>query len=86
MGLKTIHQLDLTWLQRIRLRVTNRIVAWAGVIGVGLVPCPDCGLPLGVKIWPVAGVVWLFHRFKRRSARTLDLLLMDDVTRGESQR
>jgi hypothetical protein len=62
-----------------RLKLNNRVVAWAGVLGVGLLPCPDCGLPLAVKIWPVAALVGLFQWFKRRSARRLDLLLTDDV-------
>ena len=35
---------------RWRLALNNRIVAWAGVIGIGLLPCPDCGLPLAIKI------------------------------------
>jgi hypothetical protein len=62
------------------LKLNNRIIAWAGVLGAGLLPCPDCGLPLAVKIWPVAAVVGLFQWFRRRSARQLDLLLTDDVT------
>jgi hypothetical protein len=62
-----------------RLKLNNRVVAWAGVIGVGLLPCPDCGLPLAVKIWPVAALVGLFQWIKRRSARRLDLLLTDDL-------
>jgi hypothetical protein len=62
-----------------RLKLNNRVVAWAGVSGVGLLPCPDCGLPLAVKLWPIAAVVGLFQWFKRRSARRLELLLTDDV-------
>ena len=77
--MKTINISSLNSIRRARLAITNRMIAWAGVLGLGLMPCPDCGLPLGVKIWPLAGVVWLFHRFRRRSAKTLDLLLMEDV-------
>jgi hypothetical protein len=61
------------------LKLNNRMVAWAGVLGAGLLPCPDCGLPLAVKLWPIAAVVGLFQWFKRRSARRLELLLTDDV-------
>lgn len=64
--------------KRWRSAVNYRLVAWTGVFGLGLVPCPDCGLPLAVKIWPVAGVVWLFRRWRRRSAARLDLLLAGD--------
>jgi len=64
---------------RWRLALNNRIVAWAGVIGIGLLPCPDCGLPLAIKIWPVAGVVWVVQRVRRRSDERLALLLADDL-------
>ncbi|GAB4420711.1 MAG: hypothetical protein Kow00106_17350 [Anaerolineae bacterium] len=63
--------------QRWRLTLNNRLVAWAGVLGVGLLPCPDCGLPLAVKIWPFAGLFWLYQRVRRRAERDLDLLLLD---------
>lgn len=67
---------------RWRLALNNRMVAWGSVIGVGLLPCPDCGLPLAVKIWPVAGLVWLIRRIRRRSDERLALLLTDDVRAG----
>lgn len=81
MSVETMQASHPTVVQRARLAITNRMVAWAGVIGVGLMPCPDCGLPLGVKIWPVAGIVWLFQRFRRRKANELDLLLMENAAR-----
>jgi hypothetical protein len=61
--------------KRWRLKLTNGWVGVAGVLGVGLVPCPDCGLPLAVHIWPVAGVIWLYRYVRRRQLHTLDLLL-----------
>lgn len=63
-------------IERLKLRINSRLAAWAGVIGVGLLPCPDCGLPLGVKIWPVAALVWMFRRARRRQMQQLDLLLL----------
>jgi hypothetical protein len=63
--------------RRWRLALTNRLITWAGVLGIGLLPCPDCGLPLAVKIWPFAGLFWLYQRVRRRSERALDLLLLD---------
>ena len=62
-----------------RLKLNNRVIAWAGVFGVGLLPCPDCGLPLAVKIWPLAALVWVYQRVRQRSAAQLDLLLTDDL-------
>lgn len=71
-------------LKRARLQLNSRLAAWAGVIGIGLLPCPDCGLPLGLKIWPAAGLVWLFHRVRRRQAHRLDLLLAGDLAAPEA--
>ncbi len=62
-------------LKRWRLAFNNRLVTWASILGIGLLPCPDCGLPLAVKVWPVAGAVWLFRRFRQQNERDLDLLL-----------
>ena len=65
-------------MKRWRLALNNRLVGWAGIIGLGLMPCPDCALPLAVKIWPVAGLVWLLRRFRRQTEDRLDLLLSSD--------
>ena len=67
-------------LKRWRLRLNNRVVAWVSVAGVGLLPCPDCGIPLGVKIWPVAGVIWLYWRLRRRGEAQLDLLITNELS------
>lgn len=66
-------------LNRWRLRLTNKWVGLASVAGVGLLPCPDCGIPLAAHVWPVAGAVWLYRRWRRRSEAELDLLLTDDL-------
>jgi len=68
-------------IKRSRLKLTNGWVALAGLLGVGLVPCPDCGVPLAVHIWPVAGVIWLYRHVRRRQLHKLDLLL--ESSRGE---
>lgn len=66
-------------LSRWRLKLNNRIVAWTAVAGVGLLPCPDCGVPLAVHVWPVAGIVWVWRRVRQRGEQELDLLLADDL-------
>ncbi|NDJ75684.1 MAG: hypothetical protein GYB65_05455 [Chloroflexi bacterium] len=66
-------------LKKIRLKLNNGWVQAVGVFGVGLLPCPDCGLPLAAHVWPVAAVVWLYRRVRRRSLHKLDLLLTDDA-------
>lgn len=66
-------------LSRWKLKIDNRIVAWVGIVGVGLLPCPDCGIPLAVHGWPVAALVWGWRRLRQRSVAQLDLLLTDDL-------
>ena len=65
--------------RRLRLRLNSRIIAWVGVAGVGMLPCPDRGIPLAVHVWPVAAVVWLWRRLRRRSEAELDLVLSDEL-------
>ncbi len=74
------NQTRISTMKKWRLALNNRLIAWGGIFGLGLMPCPDCGLPLAVKIWPVAGVAWLFNRWRRRSIGKLDLLLTDELT------
>jgi len=66
-------------IDRWRLKLANKWVAFVGVVGAGLLPCPDCGIPLAAHIWPVAGAVWLFRRWRRRGEAQLDLLLTGDL-------
>ena len=67
-------------LKSLRLKLNNAWVTAAGIFGVGLLPCPDCGIPLAAHIWPVAAVFWIYRRLRKRSLRNLDLLLTDDLT------
>ncbi|MGQ9851379.1 MAG: hypothetical protein ACUVSU_15135 [Aggregatilineaceae bacterium] len=71
--------------RRWQLALNNRLIAWAGVLGIGLLPCPDCGLPLAIKVWPLAGLFWVFQRVRRRSERHLDLWLLDGCHHHEHQ-
>jgi hypothetical protein len=66
-------------MRRIHLALNNGWAWLVGVFGVGLLPCPDCGIPLAVHVWPVAAVVWLYRRVRRRSLARLDLLLTGDL-------
>jgi hypothetical protein len=62
-------------IKRWRLKISNSLIAWVGVLGVGMLPCPDCGIPMAAHIWPVAAVVWLWRSWRRRGERQLDLVL-----------
>ena len=38
----------------------RRIRTWgsaAALIGIGMLPCPDCGVPLIIKFWPLATLI-----------------------------
>lgn len=63
-----------------RLKVNNRVVGLAGIFGVGLLPCPDCGLPLAIKVWPAAAVIWGLRYFQRRSLHNLNQCLVHTET------
>ncbi|MBN1681193.1 MAG: hypothetical protein JW966_12980 [Anaerolineae bacterium] len=69
--------------KRWQTRITNKWVGLAGAVGIGLLPCPDCGVPLIVHVLPFAGVVAVY-RYMRRRSRTLDLLLADDLLQREA--
>jgi len=60
---------------RWRLKLNNGWAAIAALLGVGLLPCPDCGAPLAVHTWPIALLIWVFQRIRRQQARHPDLYL-----------
>jgi len=37
-----------------------------GWLGVGLLPCPDCGTPMIFHIWPIVGMVLVARAAKKR--------------------
>ncbi len=36
------------------------------LLGVGLLPCPDCGTPMIFHIWPIVGMVLIARAVKER--------------------
>ncbi len=36
------------------------------LLGLGTLPCPECGLPMILHFWPVAGLVLVVQTLKRR--------------------
>jgi hypothetical protein len=36
------------------------------MLGVGALPCPDCGTPMIFHIWPIAGLVLAVRAIKKR--------------------
>lgn len=55
--------------------VTTRFwLAAGGLLGVSLLPCPECGTPLIFHVWPLVGMVMLAQAVKKRTAREKTVL------------
>ncbi|NMC12595.1 MAG: hypothetical protein GYA34_06900 [Chloroflexi bacterium] len=37
-----------------------------GLIGIGMLPCPECGTPMIFHVWPLAGIVLVVQMMKKR--------------------
>lgn len=52
----------------------NRLIrTWgrvAALLGVGMMPCPDCGTPMIFHIWPLAGLLILSKIIRKKTAGT----------------
>jgi hypothetical protein len=51
---------------------SNLLTSWgviAALLGVGALPCPDCGMPMAWHLWPLALLIlagrWIESRRKR---------------------
>lgn len=50
-------------INRTAIRSWGKIVA---LFGVGMLPCPDCGVPMILHFWPLALVLLFNYRAKQR--------------------
>jgi hypothetical protein len=57
-------------LRRIRERLTNATARWwiatGALLGVGMLPCPECGMPMLCHLWPIVGLVLVVRVLRRR--------------------
>ena len=37
-----------------------------GFLGAGMLPCPECGTPMILHVWPLAGMVLIARAMKKR--------------------
>jgi hypothetical protein len=44
----------------------------AGLCGLGLLPCPDCGIPMILHFWPIALVLALHNLRKNKNPVQVD--------------
>jgi hypothetical protein len=52
----------------VRRRINRRGLKITGLVGAGLLPCPDCGGPLIAHLWPIALVAAVRELFQRKNA------------------
>jgi hypothetical protein len=54
----------------IRKRLTASTMKWmllvGAFLGVGALPCPDCGTPMIFHIWPIAGLLVVAQAIKKQ--------------------
>ena len=46
------------------------IILIGGIIGVGILPCSDCGAPIIFHIWPIAGLLAIAQMIRRRKDKS----------------
>ena len=44
-------------------------LAAGGLLGVGLMPCPECGTPMIFHVWPLAGLVLVARAMRKRAQK-----------------
>jgi hypothetical protein len=59
--------------KHLQLSLVKPWLGVAGLVGLGLLPCPDCGAPMIIHFWPIAAVVTL-HNFLRGRKKKLTSL------------
>jgi hypothetical protein len=55
----------------IRKRLKNSTIklwlAGGGLLGASMLPCPDCGTPMILHVWPLVGFVLIARAIKKRA-------------------
>jgi len=55
--------------QKLARRFTSEWVVIGALLATGAVPCPECGGPMVLHTWPLAGLLILARALKRRKSR-----------------
>ena len=57
-------------IRRMYKRLTSSKAKWwlimGSLLGVGMLPCPECGTPMIFHFWPIAGLVLAVRVLKKR--------------------
>ena len=58
-------------IRRMYKRLTRSTAKWwlimGSLLGIGMLPCPECGTPMILHIWPIAGIVLVVQAMKKRA-------------------
>jgi len=52
--------------KRLTASTVKGILLVGAFLGVGALPCPDCGAPMIFHIWPIAGLLVVAQVFRKR--------------------
>ena len=57
-------------IRRINKQLAGSKAKWwlmmGGFLGAGMLPCPECGTPMILHVWPLAGMVLVVQAMRRR--------------------
>jgi len=60
-------------IRRMYKRLARSKAKWwlmlGGFLGAGMLPCPECGTPMILHVWPLAGMVLVAQAIKKRAQR-----------------
>lgn len=60
-------------IRSIHQQLTRSKAKWwlmmGSLLGVGMLPCPECGTPMILHVWPLAGIVLIVQAMKKRSPK-----------------
>ena len=51
--------------QRLTTSTTKGLIVMGAMLGVGVLPCPECGTPMIFHFWPIAGLVLTAQAIKK---------------------
>ncbi len=61
----------------IKRKAFRFLLVMSGLLGIGILPCPDCGSPMIVHLWPLALLYSLRHFLHHHREKTR--FLLDDI-------
>jgi len=57
-------------LNKLTTAIIKRLMPFVAILGIGMAPCPDCGTPMILHFWPLAGLLLLSQTLRKRQQKT----------------